>query len=203
MRLWSVTLLLILFTGCASSTPSPSPSSPSESTSEGDESRAQEAVKPPPPWSNPPLQRANVPAVYFTEHKKAENRATCALLVPAEVPSDAKPRRANFYGGWAIAYDQPGKPGVNPTGADCASCGRSAFGVAGTGVEGGGATYQWPNVIEYEDGSSVGYGLEGGNGPGWLAFVTIPGQRCLYNVWSHSGQAELEELIRNLRFVEE
>ena len=194
MKSWSFAFLMFLLVGCASSA--------AVSSSEGDESRAQDVVKPASPWSNPPLQRSAVPSVYLTEFQKAENRETCALLVPVEVPPDAKPRRANFYGGWAVAYDQPGKRGVDRSGADCASCGRSAFGVAGAGVEAGGSTYEWPNVIEYADGSRVTYGLEGGNGPGWLAYITIPSQRCLYNIWSHDGQGELEELIGNLRFVE-
>jgi len=47
----------------------------------------------------------------------------------------------------------------------------------------------------------VGYGREGGTGPNWLAYVRIPGQDCLYNVWSRRGQAHLEELLAELRFV--
>lgn len=42
----------------------------------------------------------------------------------------------------------------------------------------------WPVKREFADGSRVGYGPEGGTGPTWLAYVRIPGQDCLCNVWS-------------------
>jgi hypothetical protein len=89
-----------------------------------------------------------------------------------------------------VAYDLPGE--------------RSAFGIAGTGVRAGqSATYRdWPHQLTYADGSWAGYGLEGGSGPKWLAYVEIPGQDCLYNVWSHRGQAHLESLISRLRLAE-
>jgi hypothetical protein len=158
--------------------------------------------KPAAPWSNSRLKSSDVPAVYFTEQRKADNRAKCAVLAPLSVAPDAKPRSAYFGGGWGIAYDQPGQPGSDANGYDCATCGRSAFGVAGAGVEPGGPTYQWENNVEYADGSHVGYGLQGGSGPGWLAYIIIPGQGCMYNVWSHIGREHLEELISKLRFVE-
>jgi hypothetical protein len=53
----------------------------------------------------------------------------------------------------------------------------------------------------FADGSRVGYGPEGGTGPNWLAYVRIPGQDCLYNVWSRQGRAQLEQLLAQLRFV--
>jgi hypothetical protein len=55
--------------------------------------------------------------------------------------------------------------------------------------------------VRWLDGSSAGYGLEGHTGPNWLAYVKIPGQQCLYNVWSRRGKADLEQLIASLRFV--
>src|SRR5690349_21836485 len=76
----------------------------------------------PAPWSAAPLAAADVPAVYLQQWRKADNRATCALLAPVALQArDAKPRAANFSGGWAVAYDEPGL--------------RSAFGIAGAGVE--------------------------------------------------------------------
>ena len=60
----------------------------------------------------------------------------------------------------------------------------------------------WPERRVLADGSRVGYGPEGGGaGPNWLAYVRIPGQDCLYNVWSRRGRAHLEELLAELRFV--
>jgi hypothetical protein len=148
--------------------------------------------RPPAPWSNAALTTAAVPQVYVTAWRAAANRQTCRLLAPARLPADAaeaRPRAATFSGGWGVAYDLPSE--------------RSAFGVAGTGASAwSGDVYdQWPEHREHADGSRVGYGPEGGTGPNWLAYVRIPGQDCLYNVWSRRGQAHLEQLLGELRFV--
>jgi hypothetical protein len=42
----------------------------------------------------------------------------------------------------------------------------------------------------------------GGNTVPWLAYISIPSEGCLYNVWSFLGKGSLEALIRSLRFVE-
>lgn len=60
----------------------------------------------------------------------------------------------------------------------------------------------WPHRVECADGSRAGYGPDGGTGPNWLAYLRIPGQRCLYNVWSREGKEPLEALLRSLRFVD-
>ena len=131
--------------------------------------------------------------MYVAEWRAAANRQKCALLAPArlspDVAAEARPRAATFSGGWGVAYDLPSE--------------RSAFGVAGTGASAwSGDVYdQWPEHSEFADGSRVGYGPEGGTGPNWLAYVRIPGQDCLYNVWSRRGQAHLEQLLGELRFV--
>lgn len=164
-------LLLTLIAGCIT-TPSP-------------------RAKASPPWREPRLARAVVPAVYVREWSRAENRDRCALLAPRSLGgvTAATPRSANFSGGWAVAYDT----------ADV----RSAFGIAGTAAEPRGTTYsKWPFARDWDDGSSVGYGPEGGTGPNQLAYLRIDGQDCLYNVWSRLGQKHLEELIAELRFVE-
>lgn len=127
----------------------------------------------------------------MTEWEKAENRTTCALVAPAGLGNGAgaTPRRANFSGGWAVAYDQPGS--------------RSAFGVAGAGTTPDSTTYDgWPHKVMWADSSAAGYGPEGGSGPNQLAFLRIAGQQCLYNVWSRIGVAHLEYLLNQLRFVE-
>jgi hypothetical protein len=81
---------------------------------------------------------------------------------------------------------------------------RSAFGVAGTGTSAwSGDVYDaWPVHRTFADGSRAGYGPEGGTGPNWLAYVRIPGQDCLYTVWSRLGRAHLEQLLGELRFVD-
>ena len=141
------------------------------------------------PWSGPALDASSVPAVYLAQWRVAENRETCALIAPVTSGQpDATPRAASFAGGWAVAYDIPDL--------------RSAFGVAGAGVSVQGDVYdQWPNNVEWSDGSSAGYGPEGGTGPSQLAFLEITGQDCLYNVWSRLGVDHLEWLLGQLRFV--
>lgn len=154
-------------------------------------SREEQSQAAPAPWSAARLASASVPSVYRSEWRKSENRATCALLVPASLGAgaDATPRAAMFSGGWAVAYDRPGT--------------RSVFGIAGSGTTPDSTTYDaWPQKIRWADGSSVGYGPEGGTGPNQLAYLRVNGQQCLYNVWSRLGVAHLEYLISQLRFVE-
>jgi hypothetical protein len=137
------------------------------------------------PWSAAPI--TDVPDVYRTEWRNAENRSSCALIAFANPPAGATPRRANFSGGWAVAYDTPSQ--------------RSAFGIAGTGADASASSYQWPDRQEWSDGSSATWGLEGGTGPNHLAYVRIAGQGCLYNVWSAGGEEQLRSLLGQLRFV--
>ena len=145
----------------------------------------------PAPWSAPALAADAVPAHYLAQWRKADNRATCAPLAPVDTADrpDAKPRPANFSGGWAVAYDEPGL--------------RSAFGVAGAGVAATGAgDSPFPDSITWADGSIASYGLEGGTGPGYLAYLEVDGQGCLYNVWSNLGEAHLLHLLSSLRKVD-
>jgi len=146
---------------------------------------------PAPPWSAASLTRSDVPAVYATEWQKAENRATCALIAPRSLGAEgpkAAARAATFSGGWAVAYDLPGL--------------RSAFGIAGTGSRASDPAYdQWPHKKSWSDGSHVGYGPEGGTGPNQLAYLTVAGQDCSYNVWSRLGVTHLESLLNELRLV--
>ncbi|SDZ07307.1 hypothetical protein SAMN04487939_114100 [Lysobacter sp. yr284] len=143
------------------------------------------------PWDAAPVAASAVPAVYLAEWKKAKNRARCAplALVGGEKTPGVSVRRANFSDGWAVAYDLPGQ--------------RSAYGVAGTGLDLDGKGYTFPNSMTFADGSSAHYGLSGGTGPGYIAYVEVAGQRCLYNVWADvGGQQRLEELLRSLRKVQ-
>lgn len=144
------------------------------------------------PWRAEPIKRVAVPNVYVEQWTKAENRDTCALLAFRTLGKEgvsAQSRAATFSGGWAVAYDFPHL--------------RSAFGIAGAGVKADDPAYdQWPYVHEWGDGSKVEYGPEGGEGPNQLAYLRIEGQDCLYNVWSRLSKEHLEELIRELRFVE-
>lgn len=167
------------------------------------------AVEEPPPepapWAADKLAGKSVPRVFLREHKRAENRESCPLLVPTDLGAGegAKPRRANFHGGWAVAYDKKGLPGTRPSGESCADCGRGVFGIAGAGVSKGGGGPAWPSTIVWSDGSKAGYGPEGGEpGARLLAFVEASDAGCLYNVWSALGEEHLLVLLRGLRRVE-
>jgi hypothetical protein len=144
------------------------------------------------PWSASKLKPNAVPSVYLTEWKKAENRDRCALLVLDGLSdsSEVRSRRAYFGGGWAVAYDSAKE--------------RSVFGIAGSGadVDSPGPAYPFPFTRRWADGSVANYGLQGGEGPDYLAYLQVAGQKCLYNVWSKRGRAHLESLIDRLRLVD-
>jgi hypothetical protein len=143
------------------------------------------------PWSQPALTASAVPAAYIEEWRKADNRARCAPIAPSSLGagSGATARRAQFGGGWGVAYDMPEL--------------RSAFGVAGTGVAAADPSYSdWPHERVWRDGSTAGYGPEGGSGPNQLAYLRIAGQGCLYNVWSRLGREHLEYLLEHMRYIE-
>jgi hypothetical protein len=176
---WWLLILTLATSACSRDTPSRSASdsaAPAVDSSAG-----------PPPWHGPRLSSRDVQPAYRAEWSKAENRGRCALVAFAQPVGT--PRAATFSGGWGIAYDTANT--------------RSAYGVAGTGVNAADASYnEWPYKRAWSDGSTAGYGPEGGSGPNQLAYVQIAGQGCLYNVWSRLGVAHLEMLLGQLRFVE-
>lgn len=148
-------------------------------------------------------------ATILAEWRKADNRGACAPLgFPGGASGGGQPRRAYFGGGWAVAFDRASL--------------RSALGIAGVGLLPGDddpferqraeLVRQWPYARELPRlgrGAIAGYGIEGakplsaadgdGRGLGLLAYVRVPGQRCLYNVWSKLGLAHLERLLDALR----
>lgn len=177
-------LLLLWLAACLNTPRAGSPDAPEAGQGVGDEADS------PAPWGQAALAAAQVPPVYLEQWRRAENRATCALIAPSSLGTGegTAPRAATFSGGWAVAYDQPGL--------------RSAFGVAGTGAPAAEPSYdEWPFSRRWADGSSAGYGPEGGSGPNQLAYLRIAGQGCLYNVWSRLGREHLEHLLAHLRFV--
>ncbi len=147
-------------------------------------------IPPTAPWARRVPAR-QVAAVYKQQWRRADNRRSCALLaLPKQAAAQqpkARARAATFHGGWAVAYDLPGQ--------------RSAYGIAGTGALADQTHYRWPKELHWADGSHAGYGLEGGTGPQYLAYLTVPGQTCLYNVWSRLGEAHLQQLLADLRRV--
>lgn len=178
-------LLAAIVAGCSTlppqDEPAPDPPPAQQPGAPGEQS-------PTPPWAEPRLPPTAVPAELLTAWRAADNRGHCALMAPADPGAQGTPRRATFSGGWGVAWDQPGQ--------------RSAFGVAGTGAAAEGPSYEWPFMIHWSDGSTAGYGPEGGTGPNQLAYVRVAGQHCLYNVWSRISRSHLQHLLQSLRFVD-
>ena len=163
------------------------------------------------PWSVPPLPAEAAPSVLREAWEAAGNKGFCAALYPADandLAADAVVRTADFSeDAWAVAWDRPAGPGRDAGGLYCDDCGRSAFGVAGTGgLSPTESVAVWNTRIEWSDGSAAGYGIEGlalpGSGAPHLAFMAVAGQGCTYDVWSFLGEDHLLQLIDELRFVE-
>jgi hypothetical protein len=192
-----VTVLLaavpVALAGCGGSEAAPDGPGPRPGP-DADTVPVEEPPLPLAPWSAPALDSASIAAPYLEAWRTAENRASCALLAftesaPGRAGAEATARTARFGGGWGVAWDLPEL--------------RSAWGVAGTGTEPGPNTYDdWPYRREWRDGSSAGYGPEGGTGPKQLAYLEVTGQGCLYNVWSRLGRDHLEGLLEGLRYVD-
>lgn len=142
----------------------------------------------------------------------AENRAKCApLALVDDGGAKGVQRPAEFSGGWAVAFDLPGK--------------RSAYGFAGAGLLDGDdqpieeqrrqLAAQWPYMVALDTGlpagSAAGYGLVGaapyeaanpsGKGEESLAYLRVAGEACLYNVWSKLGRDHLLTLLNSLRVL--
>ncbi len=153
-------------------------------------------------------------AVALTLHEWRLSKAVklCGPLAFKQTgDQSARVRRAEFSGGWGVAYDTPEV--------------RSAYGVAGPGVLGTDSLSparqrarlkkQWPHFRELDQfprPSFAGYGVEGasaypkdnpeGRGLNSVAYVRVRGQTCTYNVWSRLGRAHLEFLLENLLLID-
>lgn len=172
-------------------------------------SQVEPAVEPA-PWVDPSLTLSDVEQVLADQWNSAANRRWCSALFPADVgviDAGGRIRSANFSGGWAIAWDRDAGPGREPTGEYCPDCGRGAFGIAGAGLRASGdEASRAPNTLVWADGSTGGFGPEGGpdapDGAPILMTLLINGEGCVYNVWSFLGEEHLLSLTRELRFVE-
>lgn len=143
------------------------------------------------PWDREKLAGADASPVLIEEWQLSENQLWCSGLFPDGFDTGgATIRRAEFAGGWAVAWDLPGL--------------RSAFGIAGTGspawVDIG---IRMPKTVAYGD-QVVGYGGEGFDEAAQqrLAEFAIPGQLCGYQAWSKLGDEHLLELVDSLRRVD-
>lgn len=143
------------------------------------------------PWDGPRLARTDVPPALIGEWQLAENQLWCSALYPSSFDTgEATLRRAEFSGGWALAWDLPGL--------------RSAFGIAGTGSPAWDEIgTRMPMTVTYGE-QVVGYGGEGFDAAAEqrLAEFAIPGQLCGYQAWSKLGDEHLLSLVDSLRLVE-
>lgn len=150
-------------------------------------------------WRQPAIAKTETDAVYLREWAKSQTKGQCPLLAlpvtaHAHIPHH-NARRANFSGGWGVAYDLPNE--------------RSAYGVAHSGISDPlGQSSIWQDYHLYDDGTELTYGREGGNPDGhWLAYLTLggqyspSGQHCFYNIWSQQSKQHLEQIIKDLRQV--
>lgn len=151
------------------------------------------------PWRQPAIAATATEAVYSREWAKSETQDKCPLLAlpktAAAQLANRSVRRANFSGGWGVAYDLPNE--------------RSAYGVAHSGISDPvGQAAIWQDYHLYNDGTELTYGREGGDPQGkWLAYLTLgtqyspAGQHCFYNIWSQQSKTHLEQIITELRLV--
>ncbi len=165
------------------------------------------ATMPEAPWTAPPVAPARAPAELLAAWAASPNRDVCAPLVPGDIEG-AHARRADYDGGWAVEFDKQGMPGVSRNGHACTSCGRGAFGIAGTGISTDDEEELEAEEMVLRDGSRVRFEPavdeedEENGVAGRVATIKIRGQECVYQVWSFSGDEHLESLIRDLRFVD-
>ncbi|MBX3247426.1 MAG: hypothetical protein KF901_09610 [Myxococcales bacterium] len=151
------------------------------------------AALPTAPWSEAPIAVGAAPAPVVAAWVNAENRSWCA---PLAVPAGLQGRASELDGGWMVEFDEPGAPGITAEGEPCARCGRGTLGIAGTAV-GIDEMMEAPRA-SFADGSAAEIVEEEGVASATLA---VPGQRCVYQVWSHRGAAHLESVLGELRFV--
>lgn len=159
------------------------------------------------PWAEAPLATREAPRPLMSAWERAANRDWCAPIAPRSfgAAAGARARTSELEGGWAVEFDQRGMPGVARDGATCATCGRGVFGIAGTGmtpeelidVDSDAAA----PAASFRDGSHAELEVSEGEQVA-AATITVSGQGCVYQVWSFLGQQHVEELVRELRFVE-
>ncbi len=158
-----------------------------------------------PPWAADAVQQAAAPQVLIDAWTSAENKRWCSALLPTDLGAatgEATPRAAVFPDGWGVAWDLPSGPGQTADGNDCADCGRSAFGIAGTAmVRDAQLVARQANALVWSDGSAAGFDSYAQTGRKRVATVVVAGQGCAYEVWSNLGDSHLRRLITSLRPV--
>lgn len=185
----------------------PSPYDAPSDNPNSNENRNANVSLPSAPWSNERLAMRDAPRPLVQAWQHADNRGWCAPIAPASDVAlvGAQARRSSFEGGWAVEFDKQGAPGIGRDGNTCSTCGRGAFGIAGTSmnrdsIDEASVTPAW------NDGSRAEYqstdAEEDPSKAGAVATIVMPGQECVYQVWSFLGQEHLNELVSSLRFVD-
>lgn len=161
------------------------------------------------PWAGPTLPQAAVSSLLVAAWNESDRAGPALYPEGVEVlHPEATARRADFSGGWGLAWDRPDGPGRAIDGSYCADCGRSAFGVAGTRSDTvlddlGGAPL---GTVTWSDGSRAAWFYEGfaapASGAPLLAYLELPEYPVLYQVWSFLGEDDLMTLLGRLRLVE-
>jgi hypothetical protein len=154
------------------------------------------------PWLAPPVKRRDVPAPFVEAWERAQNRSTCALLVPSGVlprmegatPSSALTPQDR---GWDILLRK--EAGIIEI--------LGLFSRADQPEDRAPASF----TRRWSDGSELRYGPEAGGGPGVSAdpeanpfegVLTVPTQDCAYRVYDTLGLSHFELVVDRLRFVE-
>ncbi len=156
------------------------------------------------PWGAEHLAADAAPRQLLQAWGRAENQGWCAPLAPATLGAGqgARARAGAAPGGWSLEYDRRGTAGIGADGGLCETCGRGAFGVTGTAMSaedaedllGAGATV-------LADGGRIDV-QSGSDDPAAVATLVVPGQDCVYQVWSFLGRPHLDELVASLRLVD-
>ncbi len=158
------------------------------------------------PWSAAPVAPHGGAASVVRAWRHADNRAQCAPLAPSSLGVDgAHARASSLDGGWAVEFDRPGLPGVRQDGHACTSCGRGAFGIAGTAMTPDEATDPSASAAPsptFRDGSRADVVPADAPTDAAAATITVAGQNCVYQVWSFLGADHVRKLVHALRFVE-
>ena len=185
----------------------PSPYEAASSNPNSNENRASNVALPSAPWSNERLAMRDAPRPLVQAWQHADNRGWCAPIAPASIAAiqGAQARRSAFEGGWAVEFDKQGAPGIGRDGNTCATCGRGSFGIAGTSMNRDSIDEETV-APAWNDGSRAEYQSTDSNDDptksGAVATIVVPGQECVYQVWSFLGQEHLNELVSSLRFVD-
>jgi hypothetical protein len=160
---------------------------------------------PPAPWRSAAVGRSAVPPEYVKAWERDRNRATCALLFPLDGGpqmdgAKAAEEKTPDDNGWDIFWN--GRAGtVEVLGAFPKDL-QSTDSTRSAGTPG--FTKMW------SDGAVARYGAEPGpagadpgdaNGLPHEAKLTLPDQRCTYQIYDSLGRAHLEAIFDRLRLM--